>query len=145
MPYPELMVAPMRQELTRVGVAELRTADDVDKWMASKEGTALLVINSVCGCAAGAARPAVSLAMQHAVKPDRVATVFAGQDTEATAAARRLFVGYRPSSPSIGLLKDGEPVFMLERHQIEGRSAADIAADLRGAFDRYCATDATVG
>jgi putative YphP/YqiW family bacilliredoxin len=142
MMYDERLVAPMRQELTRLGVEELRTAADVDARLADARGTALVVVNSVCGCAARNARPAVAEALRHDPTPDVLTTVFAGQDTEATAAARRLFVGYRPSSPAIGLLKDGVPVFMLERHQIEGRSAAEIAADLRAAFDRYCAADA---
>ena len=145
MMYDERLVAPMRQELTRLGVEELRTAEEVQARLAGAPGTALVVVNSVCGCAARNARPAVAEALRHAVVPEQLTTVFAGQDTEATAAARQLFVGYRPSSPSIGLLKDGEPVFMLERWQIEGRSAAEIAADLREAFDRHCATDAPVG
>ena len=145
MMYDERLVAPMRQELTRLGVEELRTAEDVETRLAGARGTALVVVNSVCGCAARNARPAVAEALRHAVVPERLTTVFAGQDVEATAAARGLFTGYRPSSPSIGLLKDGEPVFMLERWQIEGRSAAEIAADLREAFDRHCATDAPVG
>ncbi len=136
--YPEPMIAPMRQELTRHGVEELRTAADVDAMLVNAPGTALVVVNSVCGCAARNARPAVAQALQHGVKPDKVTTVFAGQDVEATQRARELFVGYRPSSPSIALLRNGKPVFMLERHQIEGRSAGEIAADLRGAFDRYC-------
>ena len=136
--YPEPMIAPMRQELTRLGVEELRTAADVDATLKDAPGTALVVVNSVCGCAARNARPAVARALQHGVKPDRVTTVFAGQDVEATKRARELFVGYPPSSPSIALLRGGKPVFMLERHQIEGRSADEIAADLRGAFDRYC-------
>jgi len=141
MMYDERLVAPMRQELTRLGVEELRTAADVEAKLADAPGTALVVVNSVCGCAARNARPAIAEALRHGVTPDRLTTVFAGQDTDATAAARRLFVGYRPSSPSIGLLKDGDPVFMLERHQIEGRTAAEIASDLRAAFDRHCTTD----
>jgi putative YphP/YqiW family bacilliredoxin len=143
--YPEPMIAPMRQELTRLGVEELRTAADVDATLKDAPGTALVVVNSVCGCAARNARPAVARALQHGVKPDRVTTVFAGQDTEATRRARELFVGYPPSSPSIALLRNGKPVFMLERHQIEGRSADEIAADLRGAFDRYCGQAAGAG
>jgi putative YphP/YqiW family bacilliredoxin len=140
--YPEPMIAPMRQELTRLGVEELRTAADVDATLRDTTGTALVVVNSVCGCAARNARPAVARALQHGVKPDKVTTVFAGQDIEATKRARELFVGYPPSSPSIALLRGGKPVFMLERHQIEGRSADEIAADLRGAFDRFCGTGA---
>src|SRR3954466_16241230 len=139
MPYPEMLLTPMRQELTRLGVQELRTADDVEKVLGQAEGTALVVVNSVCGCAARNARPAVAAALQHGVKPDRLTTVFAGQDTEAAARARAYFTGYAPSSPQIGLLKDGELVFMLERYQIEGRSADEIARDLVGAFDRFCA------
>ena len=135
MPYPELMVAPMRQELSRLGVQELRTPADVDAWIANKQGTALLVINSVCGCAAGAARPAVALALQHAVKPDRVATVFAGQDTEATQQARAHFPELPPSSPSMIVMKDGQLMEYIPRHRIESRTAHDIAKDLTEVFD----------
>ena len=134
--YPEPLVAPMRQELTRLGVTELRTADAVDQALA-QPGTTLVVVNSVCGCAARNARPAVAAALAHAVTPDRAATVFAGQDPQATQRAREHFVGYPPSSPSIALLKDGDVVFMLERWQIEGRSAGEIAEDLKGAFDEH--------
>jgi putative YphP/YqiW family bacilliredoxin len=136
--YPEPLVAPMRQELTRLGVQELRTPADVDATLKDAPGTTLVVVNSVCGCAARNARPAVAMALQHALKPDVVTTVFAGQDDAATRQARSYFVGYPPSSPSIGLLKDGKLVFMLERHDIEGRSAQQIAADMKGAFDKYC-------
>ena len=135
MPYPELMVAPMRQELSRLGVQELRTPADVDAWIANKQGTALLVINSVCGCAAGAARPAVALALQHAIKPDRVATVFAGQDTEATQQARAHFPELPPSSPSMIVMKDGQLMEYIPRHRIESRTAHDIAKDLTEVFD----------
>jgi putative YphP/YqiW family bacilliredoxin len=138
MMYDERFVTPMRQELTRLGVEELRTTADVDARLKDTPGTTLVVVNSVCGCAARNARPAVASALRHAVKPDHLATVFAGQDVEATAKARAYFTGYPPSSPSIGLLKDGEVVFMLERWQIEGRSADAIAADLTDAFDRFC-------
>jgi putative YphP/YqiW family bacilliredoxin len=138
MMYDERFVTPMRQELTRLGVEELRTSDDVDARLKGVPGTTLVVVNSVCGCAARNARPAIATALQHAVKPDHLTTVFAGQDVEATAKARAYFTGYPPSSPSIGLLKDGEVVFMLERWQIEGRSADAIAADLTDAFDRFC-------
>lgn len=137
MPYPEMLLKPMRDELTRVGVEELKTADDVEKTFA-KEGTTLVVVNSVCGCAARNARPAVAMALSQQVRPDRATTVFAGQDTEATAQARSHFHGYAPSSPSIALLKDGDVVFMMERHQIEGRDADIIARELADAFDRYC-------
>ena len=137
--YDERFVTPMRQELTRLGVEELRTPADVDALLKDASGTTLVVVNSVCGCAARNARPAVATALRHAVKPDHLATVFAGQDVEATAKARAYFTGYPPSSPSIGLLKDGEVVFMLERWQIEGRSSDAIANDLVEAFDRFCA------
>ena len=137
--YPEPLVAPMRQELTRLGVAELRTATDVDAKLKNAPGTTLVVVNSVCGCAARNARPAVAMALQHAVKPDAATTVFAGQDPDATRQARSYFVGYPPSSPAIALLKDGQVVFMLERWQIEGRSAHEIARDLTGALDEHCA------
>ena len=136
--YDERFVTPMRQELTRLGVEELRTPADVDARLKDASGTTLVVVNSVCGCAARNARPAVATALRHAVKPDHLTTVFAGQDVEATAKARAYFTGYPPSSPSIGLLKDGEIVFMLERWQIEGRSADAIATDLTDAFDRFC-------
>jgi putative YphP/YqiW family bacilliredoxin len=139
MMYDERFVTPMRQELTRLGVEELRNPDDVDTRLKGAPGTTLVVVNSVCGCAARNARPAIATALRHAVKPDHLTTVFAGQDVEATAKARAYFTGYPPSSPSIGLLKDGEVVFMLERWQIEGRSADAIAADLTEAFDRFCA------
>lgn len=136
--YPEPLLVPMRQELTRLGVEELRTAEAVDAALA-RPGSTLVVVNSVCGCAARNARPAVAEALRHAAIPDHSTTVFAGQDTAATARAREHFVGYPPSSPSIALLKDGEVVFMLERWQIEGRSAGEIARDLTGAFDAHCA------
>ena len=138
MMYDERFVTPMRQELTRLGVEELRTSADVDARLKDATGTTLVVVNSVCGCAARNARPAVATALRHSVKPDHLATVFAGQDVEATAKARAYFTGYPPSSPSIGLLKEGEIVFMLERWQIEGRSADAIATDLTDAFDRFC-------
>jgi putative YphP/YqiW family bacilliredoxin len=138
MMYDERFVTPMRQELTRLGVEELRTAAEVDATLKDAPGTTLVVVNSICGCAARNARPAVATALQHGVKPDRLTTVFAGQDVDAAARARSYFTGYPPSSPSIGLLKDGRLVFMLERYQIEGRGAEDIAQDLVEAFDRYC-------
>lgn len=138
MPYPEMLLKPMRDELTRVGIEELKTAEEVDSTFA-EPGTTLVVVNSVCGCAARNARPAVAMALSHDVRPDRATTVFAGQDVEATARARDHFHGYPPSSPSIALLKDGELVYMMERHQIEGRDADIIAQDLTDAFDRYCA------
>jgi putative YphP/YqiW family bacilliredoxin len=138
--YDERFVTPMRQELTQLGVEEMRTAQEVDAKLKDSKGTTLVVVNSVCGCAARNARPAVARALQHATKPDTLTTVFAGQDTDAVQRARSYFTGYPPSSPQIGLLKDGKIVFMLERHQIEGRTAGEIAEDLVGAFDRYCET-----
>src|ERR1041384_492269 len=136
--YDERLVAPMRQDLTRHGVTELRTAEEVDELLTRKSGTTMVVVNSVCGCSARMARPAVAIALENPIKPDTSATVFAGQDVEATERARSYFTGYPPSSPSIGLLKDGELVFMLERWQIEGRPADEIAHDLVNAFNRYC-------
>jgi putative YphP/YqiW family bacilliredoxin len=136
--YDERMVAPMRQELTRIGFEELRTPDDVDRALKEAPGTTLVVVNSICGCAARNARPAVTLALQNEAKPEKLATVFAGQDVDATQRARDYFTGYPPSSPSIGLLKDGNLVYMLERWQIEGRPAQDIAEDLVEAFDKFC-------
>lgn len=139
MPYPEMMVAPMRQDLTRIGFQELRTASEVDEALEGRSGTTLLVVNSVCGCAAGAARPAVYLALQQEeTKPDALATVFAGQDLEATERARDHITGYPPSSPSMALFKDGELVWFLERHRIEGRYAEQIAEDLKAAFAEHC-------
>lgn len=136
--YDPTLVQPMRDDLTRLGVRELRSAEEVDEALSERDGTTMVVVNSVCGCAARNARPAVALAMEHSVRPDQVVTVFAGQDIEATARAREFFTGYRPSSPSIALLRDGETLFMLERHQIEGRDAQAIADDIQAAFDRFC-------
>ena len=142
MPYPEIMIRPMREDLTRLGVEEWRTPDAVDSAVQNSKGTLMVVVNSICGCAAGKARPGVALALQHDVKPDKVATVFAGADIEATERARSYFTGYGPSSPSIAILKDGELVYMLERFQIEGRDATQIAGELRQAFDQHCASGA---
>jgi putative YphP/YqiW family bacilliredoxin len=138
MPYPEILIRPMREDLTRLGVEELRTAEQVDETIRDNKGTLMVVVNSICGCAAGKARPGVALALQHDVKPDKVATVFAGADIEATERARSYFTGYGPSSPSIALIKDGKLVYMLERYQIEGRDASQIAGELTRAFDQYC-------
>ena len=138
MPYPEIMIRPMREDLTRLGVEELRTPEAVDETIRNNKGTLMVVVNSICGCAAGKARPSVALALQHDIKPDKVATVFAGADIEATERARSYFSGYGPSSPSIALLKDGQLVYMLERYQIEGRDAQQIASELTNAFDQYC-------
>lgn len=135
MPYSELLVKPMREELTAAGVEELRTAADVDRFMTERSGTALLVVNSVCGCAAGMARPGVRQALADGPRPDRVATVFAGQDLEATARARGYFPDVPPSSPSLALFRDGELVRFIPRHRIEGRTAGDLAADLVRAFE----------
>jgi putative YphP/YqiW family bacilliredoxin len=140
MPYNPEVVRPMRDELVRLGAEELLSAADVDAALTDASGTALLVINSVCGCAAGNARPAVAIATGHEVQPGKLLTVFAGQDLEATERAREFMVGYRPSSPSIALFRDGEHVFMLERHEIEGRDATEIADDLKQAYDRYCSS-----
>ena len=139
MPYPEPFIAPMREELSRLGVKELRTAADVDAAVAHTPGTLMIVVNSICGCAAGKARPGVAMALQNEARPDRTITVFAGADIEATAKAREHFAPYPPSSPQIGLFKDGRLVFMLERHQIENRFAEQIAQELTAAFDRFCA------
>ncbi len=135
--YPELMLIPMREELTRVGIKELRAAAEVDAALVG-QGTALVVVNSVCGCAAGRMRPAVRIALQHASLPEKLYSVFAGQDAEATQQARSYFTGYPPSSPSIALLRDGKLIYLLQRNQIENRDAAAIAADLTQAFDRFC-------
>ena len=145
MSYPEFFIAPMRQELTQLGVRELRTAADVETSIRETQGTLMIVVNSVCGCAAGKARPGVALALQHTVKPDVVATVFAGADAEATERARGYFTGYPPSSPAIALLRGGKLVYMMERHQIENQEAQDIASQLRAAFDTHCLTSAVAG
>jgi putative YphP/YqiW family bacilliredoxin len=137
MPYSELMVTPMRQDLVRIGFKEMLSPDDVEGLLES-EGTVLVAVNSVCGCSAGAMRPAMALAVQNPVKPDLLTTVFAGQDMEATERAREYFVGYPPSSPSVALLKDGDLVYMMERHQIEGRGPEEIAGDLKAAFHEHC-------
>jgi len=137
--YDPRLVQPMREELTRIGVQELRTASEVDTFMADKSGTVLVVVNSVCGCAAGMARPGVRLALQSDVKPDRVATVFAGQDVEATERARSYFGPFPPSSPSLALFKDGECVHFVPRHMIEGRDAVAVANGLVTAFQKHCA------
>src|SRR6267154_4533749 len=136
--YDPRLVQPMREELTCIGFEELRTPAEVDQVLGTTNDTTLVVVNSVCGCAARNARPAAALALQHPKRPARLLTVFAGQDADATARARSYFTGYAPSSPQIALFKQGQLVFMLERRNIEGRNAKDIAADLTAAFDRYC-------
>jgi putative YphP/YqiW family bacilliredoxin len=140
--YPELFVAPMRAELTRFGVEELRTAEAVDAAVKTTDGTLMIVVNSVCGCAAGKARPGIAMALQHKTLPARVATVFAGADTDATERARGYFAGYPPSSPCIGFLRDGKLQFILERRDIENQTAEQIAAALTNAFDAYCGAGA---
>jgi len=138
MPYPEELIAPMRAELTQLGVKELRTAAEVDAFSKDQKGTALLIVNSVCGCAAGGARPGVALALKHANRPDVAVTVFAGGDVEATARARALMPDMPPSSPSLALWKDGKLVHFVPRHQIEGRDGRRVAEDLTKAFDKHC-------
>ncbi len=134
MQYPEEFVRPMREELTRLGVEELRTAEAVDEAIKNSQGTLMVIVNSICGCAAGKARPGVALALQHEVRPDRVVTVFAGADIEATERARSYFTGYPPSSPSIGILKNGELRYLMERYQIEGKGPEAIAQELTNAL-----------
>lgn len=142
MPYPEFMIRPMREDLTRLGFEETKTPEQVDEVIKNSKGTVMMVVNSVCGCAAGKARPGIALALEHEVKPDRVATVFAGADIEATERARSYFTGYQPSSPSIALLKDGKLVYILERYQIEGKGPEQIAQELTAAFDEHCSSNA---
>lgn len=139
--YPEIMVVPMREELKSVGVHELRTAEDVDRALVGQPGTTMVVVNSICGCAAGRMRPAVRAALRHSSRPQKVFSVFAGQDREATERARSYFTGHMPSSPSIALIRDGKLVHMLDRSDIEHRDSSDIARELTRAFDEYCAAD----
>ena len=143
--YPEIMVIPMREELTRLGIQELRTAAEVDRAVANQTGTTMVIVNSICGCAAGRMRPAVRMALEHGRRPERMFTVFAGEDKEATERARSYFTGYPPSSPSIALLRDGNLVHMMQRSDIEHREAADIAAEMKKVFDKYCVAPATAG
>jgi putative YphP/YqiW family bacilliredoxin len=137
--YPEILIIPMREELTKAGARELRTAAEVDAALADAQGTALVIVNSVCGCAAGKMRPGVRRALQHTVRPDRVYTVFAGQDREATERARELFGAYPASSPSLALFRNGELVQFVPRSEIESRTAQDIAQRLASAFEQFCA------
>ena len=141
--YPEIMVIPMREELTRMGVQELRTAEEVDRAIVKQPGTTMVIVNSICGCAAGRMRPAVRVALQNSARPEKMFTVFAGQDAEATERARSYFTGYPPSSPSIALFRDGKMVYMMQRSDIEHREAADIAAELKKTFDKFCAVPAS--
>ena len=138
MRYPEEFIGPMRQELTQLGVQETRTPEDVDAMLGLQSGTVLMVINSMCGCAAGRARPGIALSLSHANVPDKVATVFAGGDLEATARVREYLHDYPPSSPSVAIFKEGKPVFMLHRHQIENRDAEEVAKSLTEAYDQFC-------
>ena len=138
MPYPEYICTPMRMDLTSIGFKELKTAEEVDQTIPNQKGTLLLFLNSVCGCAAGTARPGVKLALSDGKKPEKLTTVFAGQDLEATSQARKYTLPYPPSSPSIALFKDGKLVHFIERHHIEGRSAEMIAENLKMAFEEYC-------
>ena len=142
MPYPEELIKLMREDLTRFGVEETRTPEQLENVVRTTKGTVMVVVNSVCGCAAGLARPAIGMALKHSVIPDKVVTVFAGADIAATERARNYFKGYFPSSPSLGILQDGRIVYMLERHQIEGRDPQAIARDLIDAFDRFCVPSA---
>src|SRR3954449_10704047 len=136
--YPEIMVVPMREELTRLGIEELRTSEQVDQQLKNRSGTTMVVVNSICGCAAGRMRPAVRMALQNSVKPDKAFSVFAGQDKDATERARSYFTGYPPSSPSIAVMQDGKLVHMMQRSDIEHREAIDIANELKSLFDKYC-------
>jgi putative YphP/YqiW family bacilliredoxin len=138
MPYPEMMVSPMREDLVRVGFAEMRTPEDVDETLGTEKRSTLVVVNSVCGCAAAMMRPAVYMSLQGETKPEVLTTVFAGQDMSATDRTRDYITGYPPSSPSIALFKDGELAYFMERHQIEGRHPEDIAADLQAAYEQHC-------
>jgi putative YphP/YqiW family bacilliredoxin len=141
--YPEIMVVPMREELTRLGIVELRSAAEVDQAV-KNQGTTMVVVNSICGCAAGRMRPAVRMALQNSTRPDKAFSVFAGQDTEATERARSYFTGWPPSSPSIAILRDGHLVYLMPRRDIESREAPAIAADLKAAFDKLCAKPTAV-
>ncbi len=141
--YDPMMIQPMRDELTALGIKELRTAAEVDAFMADKNGSALIIVNSVCGCAAGMARPGIREALRNGARPDRIASVFAGQDTEATAKARGYFSEVPPSSPSFALFRDGKLAHFVPRHKIEGRDASSVAADLKASFDSFCAVAAS--
>jgi len=136
--YPEILVVPMREELTRLGIGELRSADEVDQALKNAPGATMVVVNSICGCAAGRMRPAVRMALQNSIRPDKAFSVFAGQDTEATERARSYFTAWPPSSPSIAILLDGKLAYMMPRRDIESREAPAIAAELKAAFDKFC-------
>src|ERR1700758_4181183 len=143
--YPEIMLVPMREELTSLGVQELRTAQEVDQAITTQPGTVMVVVNSICGCAAGRMRPAVRAALQNSARPDKAFSVFAGQDTQATERARSYFTGYPPSSPSIAILRDGKLLYMMQRSDIERREAAEIASELKQAFEKFCRTTTAAG
>ncbi len=138
MPYPEELIAPMRQDLVQLGFQELKTADQVDEVLGTEQRTTVVAINSVCGCSAGGMRPGVAGSLGNEIKPDVLVSVFAGQDLEATERAREYFTGYPPSSPAVALMKNGELVYMLERHEIEGRHPLEIADTLKAAYDEHC-------
>ena len=138
MPYPEIMIAPMREDLVRVGFSEMKTPQEVDAVLSADKGTTLVAVNSVCGCAAAMMRPAVYMSLQGEKRPEVLTTVFAGQDLEATERTREYIVGFPPSSPSVALFKDGDLVYFMERHLIEGRNPEDIANDLRTAYEEHC-------
>jgi bacilliredoxin len=142
--YPEIMVIPMREELTRLGIEELRTPEEVDQALKNRPGITMVVVNSICGCAAGRMRPAVRMAMQNSTRPEHAYSVFAGQEKEATERARSYFTGNPPSSPSIGILREGQLVYLMPRSDIERREAPAIAADLKAAFDKFCGKPAVV-
>jgi putative YphP/YqiW family bacilliredoxin len=142
--YPDIMILPMREELTRLGIQELRTEAEVDRALADASATTMVIVNSICGCAAGRMRPAVRLALQHSHRPGQVVSVFAGQDREATERARSYFTGYPPSSPSIALLQEGKLLYMMQRSDIEHREAADIAAELKTVFEKFCANKSSI-
>ena len=145
MPYPEELIAPMRQDLVQLGFKELRTSDEVDEVLGTERRTTIVAINSVCGCSAGGMRPAVGVSLTNEIKPDVLVSVFAGQDLEATERAREYFTGYPPSSPAIALMKEGELVYMMERHQIEGRHPLEIADTLKAAYDEHCSVSEIKG
>jgi putative YphP/YqiW family bacilliredoxin len=142
--YPEIVVVPMREELTRLGIEELHTAEEVDRALAKQQSTTMVVVNSICGCAAGRMRPAVRMALQNTIRPEKLFSVFAGQDREATDRARNYFTGQPPSSPSIAIFRDGQLAYMMPRRDIESREAPEIAADLKAAFEKFCAKPVAV-
>ena len=141
--YPEYLISPMREELSRLGVIETRTPEQIDELLTADSGTVLMVVNSVCGCAAGSARPGVLRSLESEIKPDKVATVFAGGDVEAVAHLRKILSEFPPSSPSVALFRNGQPIYMLHRHEIEGRDPSQIAGVLQQAYQEHCAATTT--